>query len=129
MEAKIIFTEGMEIDTEVNGNNFIVDEEQTFPEDMEQVTVQYYDYVSDEDKDPELNDGEDEGEDEREKQLVEEKVLHNVSVQPTAGLDERFWFILNEESEYEKTIRELREENEMLEEAIAELAEIIGGDE
>ena len=57
------------------------------------------------------------------------KTFSNATVQECASVDGRYWFTFLEESESERTIRELREENEVLEEAILELAAIIGGDE
>jgi hypothetical protein len=44
-----------------------------------------------------------------------------------ASIDGRFWFSFMEEPEDKKTIRELCEENKMLEDAIIELAGLIGG--
>ena len=57
------------------------------------------------------------------------KTYENASVQECASVDGLYWFTFIEESEQEKTIRELREDNETLAEAIAELAELIGGEE
>lgn len=102
MAATITWKDGTTLRTETNCNNFIVDTEPVWPEDMSEVTV-----VDDE-----------EG----------TYVLHNASVLKSAPLDNRFWFIFTEESVYERTILQLREENEMLESAIVELAELLGGD-
>lgn len=57
------------------------------------------------------------------------RVLHNVNVTECASADGKYWFALVEESEQERVIRELREENELMAGAIEELAAIIGGDE
>lgn len=102
METKIKFKDGTEIEVMSNGNCFIVEEEPEFPEDLSEVIV-------DEDGD--------------------EKTLVNVTVQECAHIDDNYWFILIEETAQERIIRELREENAMLEDAILELAEIIGGAE
>ena len=102
MEATITFKNGEQITAEVNGNCYITVSEPAFPDDLSVVTV----------------------EDEQ-----GTKTFSNATVQECASVDGRYWFTFLEESESERTIRELREENEVLEEAILELAAIIGGDE
>lgn len=100
MEVRITFKDETEILAEQNGDSFILDEPVTFPEDLSEVRVEN-----------------EQG----------EKTLHNVTVTECASVDGRYWFALIEEGPQERVIRELRAENEILEGAIAELAEIIGG--
>ena len=102
MEAKIIFKDGTEITAEVNGTCYITETEPEFPEDLSIVTVE---------------------------EDISTRTFTNARVQECASIDGRYWFVFIEESEQERIIRELREENEALEEAIIELAEIIGGEE
>ena len=103
MEAKIIFKDGSELTAEVNGSCYITESEPEFPEDLSVVTVQG------------------EGED---------KVFHNPKVTECAPTDGRFWFAFVEETEQEKTIRELREQNDMITECLLEMSEIVyGGDD
>lgn len=102
MEAKITFKDKSEITAEVNGSCYITDSKPDFPKDLGIVTV------------------EEEG---------STKTYENASVQECASVDGLYWFTFIEESEQEKTIRELREDNETLAEAIVELAELIGGEE
>ena len=98
--ATIQFADGTELQTDLNGDCFILAAKPEFPEDLSVVTVVI-------------------GE--------ETTVYHNAKVQTCARTDGRFWFTFLEESQSERTIRELREENAMLEDAIIELAELIGG--
>ena len=106
MEAKITFKDGSEITAEANGNNYITESEPEFPEDLSVVTVRT------------------EGEG-----AEEEKVFHNPKVTECASLDGRFWFAFVEESEQDKVIRELQEQNDMLTECLLEMSEIVyGGD-
>ena len=102
MEAKITFKDKSESTAEVNGSCYIADSKPDFPKDLSVVTV------------------EEEG---------STKTYENASVQECASVDGLYWFTFIEESEQEKTIRELREDNETLAEAIVELAELIGGEE
>lgn len=102
MEAKIIFKDKSKITAEVNGSCYITESEPEFPEDLSIVTV-------------------------KEGKVTTTYV--NASVQECASVDGRYWFAFVEESEQERTIRELREDNETLAEAIVELAELIGGAE
>lgn len=102
MEAKITFKDKSEITAEVNGSCYITDSKPDFPKDLSVVTV------------------EEEG---------STKTYENASMQECASVDGLYWFTFIEESEQEKTIRELREDNETLAEAIVELAELIGGEE
>lgn len=100
MEARITFVNGDVLRVEKNGDCFINSVKIGFPDDLTLVVVQS-----------------DEG--------VRE--YHNAQVQECAALDGRFWFTFVEESEQARTIRELREENEVMAGAILELAELIGG--
>ena len=102
MEAKVIFKNGQEITAEINGGSLIVNEKPEFPEDLTGVIVRA------------------EGRD---------TVYNYPILVECASIDNRYWFTFIEESESDRTIRELREENQMLEDAILELAEIIGGGE
>lgn len=102
MEAKIIFKNGQEINAEMNGSSLIVNEKPEFPEDITGVIVRA--------------DGND-------------TVYSYPTLVECASVDGRYWFTFIEESESERVIRELREENKMLEDAIVELAEIVGGGE
>lgn len=102
MEAKVIFKNGQEISAEINGSSLIVNEKPEFPEDITGVIVRA--------------DGND-------------TVYNYPLLVKCASIDNRYWFTFIEESESDRVIRELREENQMLEDAIAELAEIIGGGE
>jgi len=52
-------------------------------------------------------------------------VYVNASVQRCASIDGRYWFTFVEESDLERTLRELREENEVLTECILEMSEIL----
>lgn len=100
MEVTITFVDGTEMTAEKNGDSFIVDEKPMFPADLSVVTVES-------------------GED--------TEVFHDAIVQECASVDGKFWFAFLEESPEARTIRELREENAILEDAIIELAELIGG--
>ena len=102
MEAKVIFKNGQEITAEMNGSSLIVNEKPDFPEDLSEVTVRSADG---------------------------DTVYHYALLVECASIDNRYWFTFINESESDRTIRELREENQMLEDAIIELAEIIGGGE
>ena len=100
MEAKIIFKDGTDITAEKNADCYIINSKPEFPEDLSNIIIES-----------------EEGNKEFEHALLIE----------CAGTDKRYWFAFIEESPYDRTIRELCEENEMLENAIVELAEIIGG--
>jgi hypothetical protein len=100
MEVRIVFKNGTELQASMSGNSLIVAEQPQFPKDLSTVIVRGENY---------------------------EAVYHSARVQECASVDGRYWFTFLEESESERIIRELREENEMLEGAIMELAEIIGG--
>ena len=99
MEAILTFMDGTVIEAEENGNCFIVPAKPEFPEDLSQVTV----------------------EDE-----TGEKTLQNVTVQEAASTDGRYWFILVEESESDKAMRELRED---VGDALNGLLEFVLGEE
>lgn len=75
-KATIKFKDGTEIEAEVNGNNYITETRPEFPEDMTEVIV-----VKNE----------------------AEETLKNVSIQESAGLDDRFWFIFHEATQQEIT--------------------------
>ena len=102
MEAKVIFKNGQEINAELNGSSLIVNEKPEFPEDMSGVIV---------------------------RANGSDTVYNYPILVECASIDQRYWFTFIEEAETDRTIRELREENQMLEDAIIELAEIIGGGE
>lgn len=99
MEAKIIFKDGTTIIAEINGDCYILNTKPEFPEDLSEVTIESQENI---------------------------KVLHDAILNECYGIDNRYWFNFCEESAYDKTIRELKEENKMLEDAIIELADIIG---
>ena len=98
MEAKIIFKDGSELNAELNGSSLIVGNAPAFPEDLSVVTVQS-----------------EEG----------NTVYQNAFVQTCASIDGRYWFSFVEENELDRTLRELREENEILTECILEMSEIL----
>jgi len=98
MEAKIIFKNGAEITAEMNGNSLILMDEPVFPSDLSVVTVR-------------TADG--------------DTVFRNAVIQACASVDGRFWFTFVEETDYERTIREIREQNDMLIECILEMSEVV----
>jgi hypothetical protein len=102
MQANIIFNDGTSIVVEQNANTFISITKPDFPDDLSVVTIESNGQFQN---------------------------LYNVTVQKCAGIDDRYWFGFLEETEQQKTIRELREENELIAGAIMELAELIRGDE
>lgn len=99
MEAKIIFKDGTQITAEQNGTCYILNEKPEFPEDMTGLIIQKED-----------------GNIEFQYPLLIE----------CASIDGNYWFSFMEEPADQKVIRELKEENAMLEDAILELAELIG---
>ena len=101
MEATIIFKDGTEMAAEKNGTCFILPQKPAFPDDLSEVTVES-------------------GEDTR--------VYRNAVLTECASVDGRCWFTFTEESALEKTIRELREANDMLTECILEMSEMIYGE-
>lgn len=101
MEAKIVFKDGTEITAEKNGDSYILDTKPEFPEDLTDLVIQ---------------------------SAEGNKVFENAILIECASVDGRYWFSFMEEPAADRTIRELREENAMLEDAILELAEIIGGE-
>ena len=101
MEVTVKFANGEELTAEKNGTCLILDEKPEFPADLSIVTVESEEGV---------------------------EIYHDAIVQECASIDGKFWFTFLEESQEEKVIRELREENAMLEDAIIELAELIGGE-
>ena len=76
MEAKIVFKNGTELMTEMNGSSFIVDERPAFPDDLSTINV-----------------------------ITEqgERVLHNVIAAECASVDGRFWFGFIEQSQEDMT--------------------------
>lgn len=100
MEAKIIFKDGTEITAEQNGTCYILNTKPIFPEDMTGMII------------------------EKENERIE--FQYPILIE-CASIDGRFWFSFMEEPEDKRIIRELHEENSMLEDAIIELAELIGG--
>ena len=98
MEATIIFKNGTEISAEMNGNSLILNAKPVFPDYLSVVTVQ---------------------------SEAGNTIYHNAALQECASVDGRYWFTFVEEGELERTLRELREENEILTECILEMSEII----
>lgn len=101
MEAKIIFKDGTELTAEKNGDCLILTQKPSFPDDLSTVTVQAEDGV---------------------------REYHNALLIECESIDNRYWFAFNEESEADRTIRELKEQNDMLTECILEMSEIIYGE-
>ena len=101
MEAKIIFKDGTEMTAEKNGDCLILSQKTPLPDDLSIVTVQAEDGT---------------------------REYHNAQVLECASVDGRYWFAFAEESEGDKTIRELKEQNDMLTECILEMSEIIYGE-
>lgn len=102
MIATISFEDGSQLTVEKNADCYIVASKPAFPNPLGVVTIESEDGT---------------------------RVFNDAQLIECASIDDRYWFAFGEESEYERTIRELLEENEILEGAIAELAEIIGGGE
>ena len=98
MEAKIIFANGAEMTVEKNGDCYILPVREDIPDDLSIVTV-------------EDNYG--------------GKVYHDATLIECASIDGRYRFTFNEESQMDKTIRELREANAMLTECVLEMSQII----
>ena len=101
MNAIITFNDDSTITVEKNGDCFISETKPDFPTNLDNIKIESKD---------------------------ETKVINHAQLIECASVDQRYWFTFNEESLYERTIRELREENEILEDAISELASIIGGE-
>jgi hypothetical protein len=101
MEAKIIYADGTEMTVEKNGDCYILPAKPVFPANLSIVTVQS-----------------EEG----------NKAFTDAFLIECASIDGRYWFAFGEESPTEKTIRELRESNDMLTECILEMSEIIYGE-
>lgn len=101
MEATILFKDGTTLTAEKNGSCLILDEKPTFPEDITGVTV-----TTEE----------------------ETEVFRLPKVQECASIDGKYWFTFIEQSGDELALAALSAENEMLANAIVELAEIIGGE-
>lgn len=99
MNAKIIIGE-LEITAEKSSDCYITDKKPDFPEVLGEVSIEWEDGSA---------------------------LYENAQLVECASIDDRYWFAFIEESPYDRTIRELREENSILEGAIVELAEIIGG--
>ena len=102
MEALITFADGSELTVEKNGDCYILPTKPDFPDDLSLVTV----------------DGED---------GIRE--YHYAILVECANIDGRYWFAFNDESEADRTIRELQESNALLTECILEMSEIIYGGE
>ena len=102
MEATIVFKDGTEMIAENHGGNcYGLETKPEFPNDLSIVTVNV--------------DG-------------QQTVLHDALVSDCASVDGKYWFTFTEESDYDKIIRELRENNDMLVECILEMSEIIYGE-
>ena len=97
MEAKIIFKDGTELVVEQNGTCFIATTKPTFPEDLSKITVES-----------------DHGMTFVDAYLIE-----------CASIDGRYWFAFGQESQQDKIIRELREQNDLLTESVLEMSEIV----
>ena len=97
--AKIMFLDGTELNTDHNGNCFIVDSEPQFPEDLSEVNIT----ITSEQEVPQPPEYDEEG-NEFEKEPVHETVtttetLHNVTVQECYSNDGKYWFTFLETSE------------------------------
>lgn len=101
MEALITFADGTTLTVEKNGDCYILPQKQPITGDLSHVTVE----------------SEDGSREYRDAILIE-----------CASVDGRYWFAFNEESLMDKTIRGLREANDMLTECILEMSEIIYGE-
>ena len=101
MEARITFKNGETLTVEKNGDSYIMQNKPVLPADLSLVTV-------------ESEDG--------------SREYHDAILIECASVDGRYWFAFNEESEADKTIRELQESNDMLTECILEMSEIIYGE-
>ena len=75
--AKITFSNGEEIIAEVNGDSFIVNEEPTFPDNLEDITI--------------------------EKDGQEETIEHGRIIE-CASVDGRYWFAISEVAEGERIL-------------------------
>lgn len=69
MGAKIIFANGLEINAEVNGNNFIVDKKPSFPVNLKNIKIESSDGTT---------------------------VITNGMITTCAPLDKRYWFTISE---------------------------------
>lgn len=90
--AKIVFLDGTELETDHNGNCFIVDIEPQFPDDLSEVTIT----ITSEEEIPQEPEYDEDG-NEIEKEPVYETItttdtLYNVSVQECYSDDDRYWF-------------------------------------
>lgn len=79
--AKITFSNGEEIIAEVNGDSFIVNEEPTFPDNLEDITI--------------------------EKDGQEETIEHGRIIE-CASVDGRYWFAISEIPEHERIYEEMQ---------------------
>lgn len=102
MEALITFADGATLTVEKNGDCYILPQKQPITGNLSHVTVES-------------------GEGSRE--------YNDAILIECASVDGRYWFAFNEESEADRTIRELQESNAMLTECILEMSEIIYGGE
>lgn len=97
MNAKIIFKDGTELNVEQNGTCFITPTKPVFPADLSEVTVE----------------------------SEEGMTFHDAFLIECASVDGRYWFAFGQESEQDRIIRELVEQNDLLTECILEMSEII----
>lgn len=95
MEAKIIFGNGEIITAEKNGESLITKKKPGFPTELGLVKVE---------------------------SELETRAYNEPSVVECASIDGRYWFCFVEESQQEKRIRQLTEENEILVGNVKELA-------
>lgn len=98
MNAHIIFNDKTEVIVEQNGSCFVLNKKPAFPDDLSAITI-----ISDE-------------------EIIS---LNNCKVQECSSTDGKYWFTLIPETKEEKTIRELKEQNEMLTECLLEISEIV----
>lgn len=76
MNVKIIFTDGTEINAEMNGGSFITEVKPTFPTDMSAVTIQGTD--------------------------IDDIIYNNAELIECASVDSHYWFAFREVTEDEK---------------------------
>ena len=99
MEAKFIFKDGTEIVAEDRSGSYAIAEKPVFPEDLTGMKII--------------------------DQFGERTLEYPIFVE-CAPIEGKYWFNFIEESIQDRTFRELKEENSMLEDAIIELAGLIG---
>lgn len=99
MEVKITFSSGEIITAEQNGGSFITEQKPGFPAVLGVVTVESaYGGV---------------------------RIYNDPQIVECASVDGRYWFSFVEESQQQKRIRQLEEENDTLLECLLEMSEIV----